>query len=70
MLAKKLAHLQKELSKHNPAILVVRVEEIKIAQAIIFRLLRREKFDKAMKTLKAEKENQIKQQKSTIPSFP
>ena len=49
--------MQEELSKNKLATLSISVEESEKAKAIIFKLLWREKFDEAMKYLKAEKES-------------
>ena len=52
-----VAYLQRALSKHKQATLVVSIEEKEKAKAIIFKLLQQEQFGEEMKSLKAEKEN-------------
>ena len=52
-----VAYVQRALSKHKPAKLVVSVEEGEKAKAIIFKLLlKREQFGEEMKSLKDERE--------------
>ena len=49
-------NIQQALNKHNPATLVVSVDEREKAKAIIFKLLQQEQFGEEMKSLKTEKE--------------
>ena len=50
-----MAYVQRALSKHKPATLVVSIEEREKAKSTIFKLLQREHFGEEMKSLKAEK---------------
>ena len=51
-----VAFVQRAFSKHQPATLVVSIEEREKAKAIIFKFLQREQFGEEMKSHKAEKE--------------
>ena len=51
-----VAHVQRALSKHKTATLVVSIKEKEKAEATIFKLLQLEQFGEEMKSLKAEKE--------------
>ena len=51
-----LAYVQRALSKHKPATLVVSLEEREKAKATIFKLLQQKQFGEEIKSLKAEKE--------------
>ena len=51
-----MAHVQRALSKHKPATVVVSIEEREKGKATIFKLLQQEQFGEEMKSLKVEKE--------------
>ena len=61
-----MAYVQRVFRKHKPATKTLSVEEIKGAQAGIFRLLQQEQFAEEMKSLMARKGNSKKQQNPQV----